>query len=89
MSYQVKTTPRFNREFKRLDPYTQRILKAWIEKHLVGQEDSRAHGKALVADRKGFWRYRIGDYRIICEIKDAELLLLALTVGYRREVYKN
>lgn len=89
MSYRIQTTARFDREFKKLDRYTQRMLKAWINKNLVGQEDPRAHGKALTADRKGFWRYRIGDYRIICEIKDDELVILALSAGHRREVYKN
>lgn len=89
MSYQVKTTPRFNREFKRLDPYTQRMLKAWIEKHLVSCDNPGASGKALSADLRSLWRYRIGDYRILCELRDAELIILALSVGHRREVYRN
>lgn len=85
--YSVETTSRFDREFKKLDKYTQRILKAWIEKHLINCENPRLYGKALSANRNGQWRYRIGDYRLICQIQDEKLVILALTVGHRREVY--
>lgn len=88
MSYSVETTPRFDKEFKKLDRYTQKMIKAWIVKNLVGCENPRAHGKGLTADRAGQWRYRIGDYRLICLIKDKELIILALTVGHRREIYE-
>lgn len=86
--YSVETTVRFDREFRKLDRYTQRMIKAWIEKNLVSCEDPRIHGKGLTANRSGQWRYRIGDYRLICEIQDEELIILALTVGHRRKVYE-
>ena len=89
MTYGVETTARFNKEFKKLDKYTQRLIKAWIEKNLVGTEDPRRHGKGLTANRSGRWRYRIGDYRLICNIDDGRLVILALSVGHRREVYNN
>ena len=87
MTFVVETTPRFDKEFKKLDRYTQRMLAAWINKNLVGCEDPRAHGKGLTANRSGQWRYRIGDYRMICLIEDERLVILALTVGHRREIY--
>lgn len=87
MSYRVETTPRFDKEFKKLDRYTQKMVKAWITKHLSGCENPRASGKGLTTNQKGRWRYRIGDYRVICEIQDEKLVILALTVGHRREVY--
>ena len=87
MSYSVETTPRFDREFKKLDRFTQKMLKAWIEKHLVGCADPRASGKPLTANRSGQWRYRIGDYRLICAIEDDRLIVLALSVGHRSIVY--
>ena len=89
MSYTVKTTPRFDKEFKKLDKYTMRMIKAWIDKNLVGCEDPRAHGNGLTSNRSGEWRYRIGDYRLICQIEEAELVILALSVGHRRDVYKS
>lgn len=88
MKYAVETTPRFDREFKKLDKYTQRMIKAWIDKNLEGSEDPRAHGKGLTANRSGQWRYRIGDYRLICSFHDNELVILALTIGHRKDVYK-
>ena len=88
MSDSVETTPRFDKEFKKLDRYTQKMIKAWIVKNLVGCENPRVHGKALTANRIGQWRYRIGDYRLICLIKDNELIILAMTIGHRREVYE-
>lgn len=87
MRYEVETTARFDREFRKLDRYTQRMIKAWIEKNLVGCDNPRQHGKGLTANRSGQWRYLIGDYRLICEIKGNELIILALSVGHRREVY--
>ena len=88
MSYCVETTTRFDIEFKKLDRYTQKMVKAWIEKNLVGCIDPRAHGKALTANRSGQWRYRIGDYRLICLIEDDKLIILALTIGHRSDMYK-
>lgn len=87
MSYTIRTTPRFDKSFKKLDRYTQRIIKSWIEKNLLNCENPRAHGKSLTANRSGQWRYRIGDYRLICHIDDEELIILALNVGHRRTVY--
>ena len=87
MSFSVETTERFDREFKKLDRYTQRMIKGWIDKNLVGCENPRQHGKGLTANRSGQWRYRIGDYRLICAIDDGKLVILALSVGHRREVY--
>lgn len=86
--YIIETTARFDKEFKKLDRYTQRMLKSWIEKHLVSCENPRLYGKELTANRSGQWQYRIGDYRLLCEIKDEELIILALTVGHRRDIYK-
>lgn len=86
--YHVETTDRFDREFKKLDRYTQRIILSWIKKNLEGCEDPRIHGKGLTANRSGQWRYRIGDYRIICQIEDNKLVILALSIEHRKEVYK-
>jgi mRNA interferase RelE/StbE len=87
--YNVKYSKQAVKDLKKLDKYTQRMLLAWIEKNLIGCENPRAFGKGLTANRAGQWRYRIGDYRIICNIQDEELVILALTIGHRREIYEN
>ena len=51
MNYSVETTTRFDKEFKKLDSYTKRMIKAWIEKNLIGCTDPRQHGKGLTANR--------------------------------------
>lgn len=87
--YSVKTTPRFEKEFMKLDKFTQRMLAAYIEKNLEGCTDPRLFGKGLQSNRSGQWRYRIGDYRLICVIEDNELVILALSVGHRKNIYKS
>lgn len=87
MSYSVETTARFDKEFRKLDRYTQRMIRAWVEKNLVNCDDPRAQGKGLSANRSGQWRYRIGDYRLICLIEDDRLIIIALTIGHRSEIY--
>ena len=87
MKYEVELSERFKKEFRKLDKYTQKIIRAWINKNLVDTENPRLHGKGLTANRSGQWRYRIGDYRLICNINDNKLIILALAVGHRRDIY--
>ena len=88
MTYDLFYSKQAIKDLKKLDPYTKKLIKAWIEKNLLNCTDPRAHGKALTANRNGQWRYRIGDYRLICHIDDDKLIILALNVGHRRIVYK-
>ena len=87
MKYDVEYLPRVVKELEKMDKYTKRIILGWIEKNLVGCEDPRAHGKPLVANRLGQWRYRVGDYRIIAKIEDNKLVILVIAIGHRREIY--
>ncbi len=89
MSYQVEYTAQAIRELKKLDGFTKRMIKAWIEKNLVGCEDPRQHGKALSANRSGQWRYRIGDYRLLAEIQDDKIIILIFAVGHRSKIYND
>lgn len=86
--YNVILTADAKKELKKLDKHTSSLIISWIEKNLQGCENPRAKGKGLTANRSGQWRYRIGDYRLICEIKDNELIILALSVGHRRDMYE-
>lgn len=85
--YEVELSEQFKKEFRKLDKYTQKILRGWIDKNLVGTSNPYQHGKGLTANRSEQWRYRIGDYRLICHIDDGKLIILALSVGHRRSVY--
>ena len=70
-----------------LDP--RRFGKAlkFFQERIATDLDPRRFGKALTANLSGLWRYRIEDYRVICQIQDDKLVVLALKVGHRREVY--
>lgn len=86
--YKVYTTNKFRKEFKKLDRSVQKLIKHWIEKNLINTNEPRIHGKALKASLKGYWRYRINNYRLIVEIDDDRLIIFALDIGHRREIYK-
>ncbi len=86
--YHVEYTERAVKELNKLDRYTRKMIYAWIDKNLEGCENPRSHGKGLTSNRKGQWRYRIGDYRLIFHIQDDQLVILALSVGHRKEVYR-
>ena len=66
--YTLRFSKRATRQLKKLDKHQQRLLLAWIEKNLEGTTNPRQHGKGLTGDRANEWRYRIGDYRLICDI---------------------
>ncbi len=86
--YTVQYTPGALKELKKLDKYTRQFILGWIEKNLIGCENPRQHGKGLTANLSGQWRYRIGDYRVISEIKDNEIIILVLTITHRKKAYK-
>ena len=88
MTYHVELTESAKKELKKLDKYTQKIILLWLNKNLEGCKDPRVHGKPLIADRVGQWRYRIGDYRVIAKIEDNKLIILVIAIGHRREIYK-
>ncbi len=88
MQYKVEYTQRAVKQLKKLDKHTRKLILSWIGKNLVGCTNPRVHGKGLTANKSGQWRYRIGDYRVICEIQDDELIVLALEIGHRSQVYK-
>ena len=88
IKYKVLFSEKYNKSFSKLDHYTQKMITNWIEKHLEGCSNPRSFGKALKHELKGLWRYRVGDYRLICELIDKKLIILALAIGHRRDIYK-
>lgn len=88
MKYELLYTEKAVRQLKKLDKSVLVMIKAWIEKNLVGTNDPRRFGKALTGDRKGWWRYRVGDYRILADIQDDQLIILVIEVGHRSSVYR-
>jgi mRNA interferase RelE/StbE len=88
MIYHLETTPTFDRQLKKLDKVSQKQIVEYLIKNIDGTDNPRAFGKGLIGSRKGFWRYRVGDYRIICDIQDRECIILALETGHRKDIYR-
>lgn len=85
--YKVEMTENAKKELKKLDKNTASMITGWMRKNLEGCSNPRRYGKALTANRKGQWRYRIGNYRLIAQISDKTITILILTVGHRKEIY--
>ena len=75
------------KDLKKLDNSVSRVIYAWLKKNIDGCSDPRIHGKELTANRSGQWRYRVGNYRIICKIEDDKVIVLVLTIGHRSMAY--
>lgn len=87
MSYHVEFTEGAKKSLKKLDKHNAKTIYAWIVKNLEGIEDPYSKGKALIANKKGQWRYRVGNYRILCEIIEDRLIILVLNLGDRKSIY--
>ena len=75
------------RALRKLDNKTAAIIYGWVEKNLMGCENPRVFGKALIGSKKGYWRYRVGEYRIITDIQDEFVRIEIINVAHRRNVY--
>ncbi len=87
MSYKFVFSKKFHKELSKLDPNNKKIILAYITKNFNNIDDPRSFGKALKGNFKGMWRYRVGNYRLICDIQDNNFIILALSVDHRRDVY--
>lgn len=87
MNYTVIFADKAQKQLEKLDKNIAALIIGWVEKNLQNCENPRLHGKGLIANRSGQWRYRIGDYRLICEIQEKEITILVLEVGHRRNIY--
>lgn len=87
MKYQVAYTERALKSLKKPDRYQARLILKWIEKNLIDCENPRLIGRPIKGNLAD-WRYRVGDYRILCNILEDEIIIEVLTLGHRKEVYK-
>ena len=87
--YHVDILPQAQKVINKLDKKIRERISNWINKTLEGCENPRRYGIALQGNLKGKWRYRVGDYRLIAEIHDEEILILIVDVDKRNDIYKN
>ena len=87
MAWTVEVSNYAEKQLRKLDKPIQKRLLDWLDDRIEGCKNPRHFGEPLRGEMAGLWRYRIGDYRVICEIQDQQLVVLALAVGHRREIY--
>lgn len=82
----LETSPQFDKAARKLDPQVLRRVKTYLGE-VCQLDDPRSRGKSLTGQFAGYWRYRIGDYRALVEIRDDDLVIIAITLGHRSGIY--
>jgi mRNA interferase RelE/StbE len=88
LAWTLRFTETAQKQLGKLDKKIADQITRVLQERVANSGNPREFGKALTGELKGYWRYRIGDYRVICELKDRELIILALVIGHRRDIYR-
>lgn len=88
MAWKVEFTDIAERTIEKLDPQVRKRINSFLRERVASSEDPAAIAEPLQGEFRGLWRFRIGDYRVICDIRRKYLLVLVLDVGHRREIYR-
>ena len=88
MKWTLDYSDKARKQLKKLDYNPQKIILSWLYKNIDGCDNPRAFGKPLSANLKNQWRYKIGNYRVLCDIQDNNITVLALNIGHRSRIYK-
>ena len=88
MAWTVSFEPRALGELKKLDRSARQRVVRFLQERIAGNHDPRGFGKPLTGDKVGLWRYRIGEYRIVCRIADEHRAVLVLRIAHRKDVYR-
>lgn len=87
MAWTIEVSEKAVRSLRKMDKQTARRIRDELSE-IAKLEDPRSRGKVLTGNLAGVWRYRVGDYRILCDIEDGRLVILVIDVAHRSEVYK-
>jgi mRNA interferase RelE/StbE len=88
LAWRIELTASAEKSLSKLDRAAAKRITTFLRERLASADDPRSTGKALAGQLAGLWRYRVGDYRLICEIEDGKLLILVVTVGHRSDIYR-
>lgn len=90
MAYKIELTKKAHKQLKNIDKKQGLIIIKWLDKHVNNCTNYKevASYKELTGNNKGAFRYRIGNYRVICELKNNELVIVAIRIGHRKDIYK-
>ena len=88
MAWRIEYSDSIEKDLRRIDTVARKRIKAFLETRVASQSNPRCIGEALAGPLGDFWKYRVGDYRIICDIKDNIVTVLVLAIGDRKQVYR-
>lgn len=89
MAWRIEFHPKAEKELSRLDRDIARRILRFLRERVAPLEDPRSLGEPLMGpDLRRFWKYRVGNYRLICHIHDPKVTILVVKIGHRREVYR-
>ena len=88
MAWTIEVLPAAAKELRKLDRTAAARIIQTLEQRIATLDDPRSIGSALVGEHVGYWRWRIGDYRVIARIEDERITILVVRVAHRREVYQ-
>lgn len=80
---------RARRELRKLDLTIQREILRYLRERIAASTNPRQFGRPLRKNLAGLWRYRVGDYRLICRLEEDHFVVLVIKIGHRREVYED
>jgi mRNA interferase RelE/StbE len=86
LAWTIRFDETAKKQLKKLDRQVARTIRDYL-KEIADLEDVRSRGKGLSGRLSGLWRYRVGDYRVICDMNDTEIIVYVVEVGHRKDVY--
>jgi mRNA interferase RelE/StbE len=87
-TWRIEITRTATKQITELDRAAQKSIQHFLRERLGPAENPRQWGKPLHGEKRGLWRYRVGDYRLICDIQDEKIIILVLELGHRKDVYR-
>lgn len=87
MSWEVELSPDAAKWLRKADPETARRIRAAL-RAITTLDSPRSRGKALTGGLSGLWRYRVGNYRVVCDLRDALLVVLVIDIDHRSSIYE-
>jgi mRNA interferase RelE/StbE len=88
LAWRIEITRTATKQITKLDHAARKSVLKFMRERLSQADNPRQWGRALQGEKRGLWRYRVGDYRLICDIQDEKITILVLELGHRKDVYR-
>jgi mRNA interferase RelE/StbE len=88
LAWTIEITRTAEKQIKKLGRQAQQSIIRFLRERLQPAQNARQWRKPLQGDKRGLWRYRVGDYRLICDIQNVRITVLVLRVGHRKDIYR-